>query len=218
MGANFERSGCVLKAMDSTIEYYERNAEAFELDTAGLDMEYLYGPFLEHIPPSGRILDAGCGPGRDSRAFLDRGYDVVAFDASERMVELASRRTGKNCILLRFDEMEFSEEFDGIWASASLLHVPRAQLNDAFRRLLRAAKSGGVLYMSFKLGTGERMKDGRQFTDFTEEDLAVFVGTFPEAEILRIWHTSDQRPGRTGEQWVNALLRKAGSRRGRCSG
>lgn len=171
-------------------------------------MEHLYGPFLELIPVGGRILDVGCGPGRDSKVFLDRNYDVVSCDASEGMVEMAGRRTRKQCFLMRINEMEFAGEFDGIWASATLLHVPFAQLDDVFRRLLRAAKRQAVIYLSFKQGTGERMKDGRRYTDFTEENLAAFVRTFPEAEIIGVWQTADARPGRSGELWVNAMFRK----------
>jgi SAM-dependent methyltransferase len=208
MGAPGPGAGRVLIPMDPTIDYYERNAEAFERDTARLDMEHLYQPFLDLLPPGGRILDAGCGPGRDSKAFFDRGYEVLSFDASPGMVELASRRTGGPSILLRFEEVEFADEFDGIWASASLLHVPRAQLDDAFRRLLRAAKDRGVIYASFKCGTGERVKEGRLFSDFTEDTLAEFVGQFPGVEILRLWQTMDMRPGRSDDVWVNVLARK----------
>jgi SAM-dependent methyltransferase len=104
--------------------------------------------------------------------------------------------------------MEVAEEFDGIWASASLLHVPRAQLDDAFRQILRAARHGGVIYMSFKHGTGQRERDGRLFTDLTPEGLAAFVGEFPEAEILKTWQTGDVRPGRSEERWANALVRE----------
>ena len=76
-------------------------------------------------------------------------------------------------------------------------------------RLLRAAKRGGVICPSFKLGTGESVRAGRRFTDFTEENLAEFVGTFYDPRVLRIWQSADGRPGRTGQLWVNALIRKA---------
>lgn len=196
--------------MDSTIDYYDRNADAFDRDAARLDLEHLYQPFLELLPPAGRILDAGCGPGRDSKAFLDRGYDIVSFDASPRMVELASRRTGRPVVLARFEDLEFADEFDGIWASASLLHVPRGKLSDAFGRLLRAVKSRGIIYASFKYGTGDRIKGGRLFSDFSEDTLAEFLGQFADAEILRLWQTADIRPGRSGEAWVNVFIRKVG--------
>jgi hypothetical protein len=89
--------------------------------------------------------------------------------------------------------------------------VPLAELDDVFRRLLLAAKRGAVIYLSFKLGTGERVKEGRRFTDFTDENLVALVGMFPEAEILRIWQTADVRRGRDDEIWVNALVRRSAS-------
>lgn len=135
---------------------------------------------------------------------------VEVEDPTTPVAELASERTGRKCGGLCFDEMEFEEVFDWIWASASLLHVPRAELDVAFRRLLRAAKSLGVVSVSFKYGTKERMKEGRLFVDFTEDTLSSFVGQFPEAEILRDWQTTDVRPGRSAESWVNALMCKVG--------
>lgn len=195
--------------MDKTLEYYEQNAEAFERDTAGISMEHLYKPFLELIPHAGRILDAGCGPGRDSKAFLDLGYQVEAFDASARMVELAEGKIGHRPLLMRFEDVEFESLFDGVWASASLLHVPRASLADAVFRLLRAARSGGVLYMSFKWGTGERVEAGRLFVDFTEDALGIFLRSLGDLDVLQLWRTGDGRPGREQQQWVNGLVRKA---------
>src|SRR5687768_2044435 len=107
-----------------------------------VDLAHLYRPFLELVPSGGRILDAGCGPGRDSKRFLDRGYDVVSFDAADRMVELATARTGRRALLLRFQDINFSHEFDGIWACASLLHVPFTDLALVFSRMMIAMNRG----------------------------------------------------------------------------
>ena len=92
MGAGGEGAGRIL--MDPTIEYYDRNADQFVRDTVGVDVEALYEPFLERVPAGGKILDAGCGSGRDSKAFLDLGFQVVSLDASEEMVRRATQLTG----------------------------------------------------------------------------------------------------------------------------
>jgi 2-polyprenyl-3-methyl-5-hydroxy-6-metoxy-1,4-benzoquinol methylase len=120
-----------------TIGYYDRYAASFAAQTAGLDLEPLYQRFLRHVRPGGRILDAGCGPGRDALAFAERGHEVVAFDASAAMILLASERVGHRAVvhLMRFQELNWQNEFDGIWACASLLHVPQTSLTGVATRL-----------------------------------------------------------------------------------
>ena len=191
---------------DSTHRYYEDKAEEYLARTSQLDMESLYKPFLELIPAGGTILDAGCGPGRDVLAFLKQGFRVTAFDASEKMVEIASTQTGVAALQMRFQELKYEQEFDGIWACASLLHVPFCELEDVLTRFRRALKTGGICFMSFKQGNGERFEDGRRFIDFTEAPLRQKLADISELSIIRIWGTEDQA-GRNGVQWVNALIR-----------
>ena len=191
---------------DLTQRYYEDKAEEYLARTSQLDMESLYKPFLELIPAGGTILDAGCGPGRDVLAFLKQGFRVTAFDASAKMVELTSKQTGVVAFQMRFQELNYEQEFDGIWACASLLHVPFCELEDVFSWFRRALKTGGVCFMSFKQGNGERFEDGRRFIDFTEATLQQKLADISGLSILRTWGTEDQA-GRSGVQWVNALIR-----------
>lgn len=191
----------------STIRFYDEHADEYVRATVGVNMESLYEPFLSHVPPCGRILDAGCGSGRDSKAFLDRGYQVVSIDASQRMVDATTNLTGQQGRLLAFQEVGFSEEFDGVWACASLLHVPLAELPGVIGRLASALRPSAVLYASFKVGCGERNQDGRLFTDMEEASFTVLLGGIGGVELLQLWHTDDQRPDRD-EKWLNALLRK----------
>ncbi len=141
------------------------------------------------------ILDAGCGSGRDAKAFLERGYTVSAFDASPVLARLATVHTGL-------------PRFDGIWACASLLHVPLADLPDVFQRLDRALKPGGVLYASWKSGQGERQDGDRRFTDLDEAHLDVLLRAARCFTTLEVWTTVDSRPARAHERWLNALLRR----------
>jgi SAM-dependent methyltransferase len=101
-----------------TVDYYDRCAADFAAQTADLDLEPLYQHFLRYVPLGGRILDAGCGVGRDALAFAEHGYEVVAFDASEAMVQLARQRVGDRAVvyLMRFQDLHWQNEFDGIWA------------------------------------------------------------------------------------------------------
>lgn len=192
-----------------TIAWYDRRAEAFAADTEEADMADLRARFLRHVPPGGRILDAGCGAGRDALAFCRAGYSVVAFDASEAMVRLARARLPASfpVLRMRFDEMAWHDEFDGVWACASLLHVPTADFPDTASRIVAALRRGGAWYASFKRGSGERLSGGRLFSDHTEESLAAAAAGLG-TDILELWTTADVRPGRADERWTNGLLRR----------
>jgi len=190
-----------------TLKYYQDNAQTFFDGTVNVDMSSLYETFTRHLAPDARVLDAGCGSGRDAKAFLEMGYQVKAFDASSAMVELARKHTGLPVKVMSFAEVDWKEEFDGIWCCASLLHVPAVELPGVMRRLADALKPGGVWYVSFKYGDGEREVDGRRFTDMDEDDLNTLVSSLTAMEIGEVWLTQDKRPDRK-EIWVNGILRK----------
>lgn len=198
------------RPFDPTVAYYDAHALAFAQDTRGVDVAPIYEPFLELVPAGGRILDLGCGSGRDARAFKERGFSVVAADASAEMVRLTVEYAGVEACLCRFDELEFDPEFDGVWACASLLHVPRAEFDGVVAKVARVLKPGGVLYASFKPGEWEGQRAGRWFTDWTAEQLGEMVARQALLEMVRTWQTVDLRPGRAGEVWLNALLRLGG--------
>jgi 2-polyprenyl-3-methyl-5-hydroxy-6-metoxy-1,4-benzoquinol methylase len=192
-----------------TLDYYNTNAEAFRQRTAGSITRRFYEPFLALLRPGAHILDAGCGPGRDSRQFVELGYRVTAMDASTAMVEMASKAIGQPVLLRRFQDVEFDAEFDGIWANASLLHVPAREFDDVLRRLARALKPGGVLYMSLKIGDGERIHDdGRFFCDYSESSLRAVLANHPTLELLST-HQTPPSPGQAdGRAWLHAIVKK----------
>jgi SAM-dependent methyltransferase len=163
-------------------------------------MAPLYTRFLARIPAGGHILDAGCGSGRDALAFRKLGYAVIAFEASPTLARLASNYCGLQVEVRRFQEIEWQDAFDGIWAGASLLHVPMTELPEVLRRLERALKPDGVLYASFKYGAGEREHGGRRFTDLDETGLAALVEAVSALAVLETWVSGDRREGREGER------------------
>jgi 2-polyprenyl-3-methyl-5-hydroxy-6-metoxy-1,4-benzoquinol methylase len=139
---------------------------------------------LIHVRPGGDILDAGCGSGRDTLAFRTAGYNVTAFDASPEMCRMARQYAKTNVIHMTFQEVVWRHAFDGIWACASLLHVPQVELYEVLRRLFNALRSSGVLYASFKHGSGKRTVDGRSFTDMTEPEPFAQIHRFQFGEVL----------------------------------
>ena len=190
-----------------TIDYYNKHAEEFTASTFEVDMESLYQPFLAELLEGARILDVGCGSGRDTLAFKKKGYQVDAIDYSEELVKKASRLTGIPIKLKSFYEIDDYEAYDGIWACASLLHCERNHLKEVIGKLVSALKPNGVLYMSFKYGNGDRQKEGRQFTDLDEEQAKALRKQFNYVQKIKQWITIDQRPDRQ-EKWLNLLWKK----------
>jgi SAM-dependent methyltransferase len=141
---------------DETLQFYRRNAEAYA-GWAKAPSTRLKG-FLALLPPGGSILELGCGAGNHSLVMLADGFEVHATDGSPEMAAIASRRLGQSVDAMRFDELDAREAYDGVWASACLLHVPRDELTGILRRIRRALKLDGVFYASFKIGEGD---DGR---------------------------------------------------------
>lgn len=188
-------------------DYYQHHAQTFFDGTVNVDMTSLYESFTRHLSPGASVLDAGCGSGRDSKAFCEMGFQVDAFDASSKMVALAQQHTGLPVQQMTFSEVAARQKYDGIWCCASLLHVPAIELPEVMQKLAQALKPGGVWYVSFKYGDGEREKDGRRFTDMNEASLAALLSPIPEIEIVEQWTTRDKRPERD-EIWLNAVLKK----------
>ena len=184
--------------------YYNENAKIFFEGTVQSDMSSNYTDFLSKLPEGSHILDAGCGSGRDSKNFIDLGYEVTAIDASEAMCTLASEYIHQPVKQMKFQEIDFKEDFDGIWACASLLHVPSHELPEVLQRLRRALKPQGILYASFKYGEFEGERNGRYFHDLNEEKAEAF---FVEEgfKISKMWLTGDVRVGRENEKWLNIL-------------
>jgi 2-polyprenyl-3-methyl-5-hydroxy-6-metoxy-1,4-benzoquinol methylase len=165
--------------MDDADDYYSQFAAEFFTSTVKVDMTPLHRRFLAGLPPQAAILDAGCGSGRDAKAFADAGFQVCAFDASERLAALASEYCGFDVAVRRFDEVAETARYDGIWCCASLLHVPLAKLPGVLDRLWRALRPGGRMYVSFKHGSGEREHGGRRFTDADETTLRRWFQALP---------------------------------------
>lgn len=187
--------------------YYELHAQEFFDGTVNADMTENYNEFLKYMPEKGRILDAGCGSGRDSLMFKLLGYNVTSIDGSFEMCKLASKHIKQEVLHMQFQEINFKDEFNGIWACASLLHVSSSEIEMVLNKLKDSLKDEGIIYASFKYGDYEGNRNGRYFNDFKEET-AINLFKKVNFNIINIWITNDSRPERQDEQWVNILAQK----------
>ena len=195
-----------------TMEYYNGNATRFYQDTIRVEFSEIQKNFTQYLSQGARILDFGCGSGRDSKAFLDQGYQVDSLDGSEEMCKLAEKLTGQSISQMRFQDFEETSYYDGIWACASLLHLEPEELKEVLLHLYNALKMDGYLYASFKYGEFTGIRNGRYFTDMTQENLMEIVQSVGGFETVDIQISTDARPGRDDEKWINIILRKTTSR------
>jgi SAM-dependent methyltransferase len=192
--------------------YYDTNAKSYFHATVNVDMSSLHAKFLQRLGDGATILDAGCGSGRDAKAFKDLGHRVEAFDASAKLAGLAAAYLQQDVPTKSFLDVDEVAVYDGIWACASLLHVAETDQPRAWAGLWRALKPGGVVYASYKLADGpqanERLDElGRPFTDATEARVARWLQGLRDVAGVDTWVTGDLRPGQA-QAWLNVLAHR----------
>lgn len=193
--------------MNNTLNYYNKNANEFVQGTLSVDFKHTQDRFLSKLSPGAYILDFGCGSGRDTKYFLENGYQVDATDGSEELCKMACEYTGAEVKCMLFEELAEIKKYDGIWACSSILHLAKDVLGDVLNKMSVALKDNGVIYTSFKYGDFEGVRNGRYFTDFTLEMFDDYLQRVPELQIEEYWITGDVRPGRSEEMWLNLILR-----------
>jgi SAM-dependent methyltransferase len=196
--------GVIMK--DYTKEYYDNNAENFIVSTIECDMQEQYDLLEKYLKDKSTILDLGFGSGRDMLYFKSKGFEVSGIDYSEKFCEHAKEigiKNVYNCSIMNFDSLV---KFDAIWACASLLHIPKDDLELALKKCYNLLKDDGYMYVSFKYGDFEGEKKGRYFTYMTENLFRSYyqlVGfKFIETSI-----SEDVRKDRNNK-WLNVILKK----------
>lgn len=197
-----------MKKKSNTIRYYNENAKKFVETTVNVEFHHMQNRFLEKLQGGAYILDFGCGSGRDTKYFLEQGYNVDAIDGSEELCKLASELAGIEVKHMYFQELAEVEKYDGIWACSSILHLDYDDLEDVMKKMAVAVKSKGIIYTSFKYGSFSGERNGRYFTDMTEDTFNKLLQKISGLKIEEQWITSDVRPGRGEEKWLNLILRK----------
>lgn len=193
--------------MDS-IDYYERYAVPYYEATIDQDMTEIMAPFIEQLEEGAEVLDLGCGSGRDTLTLMEQGFIVTGMDGSAKMCELAGIYTDQEILQLKFEEMEFDDVFDGIWACASLVHVTPQEMPDIMKRIICALKEDGVLYFSVSEGERDGIYSGRYFHDYTKQEIKELIRNFPQLELIDLWRTDDVGNDQQDKKWLNVLVKK----------
>jgi SAM-dependent methyltransferase len=194
--------------VNTTIEYFDQNAERCFADAFTITERTNQDHFLSYIRPGGTILDYGCGSGRDAAYFRARGFEVVPTDGSREMCRLASDYLGTPVRVLEFNELDEKGRFDGIFASASIMHLEYEKLLEVFPKMARALHAGGILFVSFKYGETDGYLGKRYYTKMTEDRLARTLENFDEFELVEQGTFGNEHPDQPDFRWLYACLRK----------
>ena len=192
-----------------TLKYYNENAEHYCESTINGDMKEDYDKFLSLLPNKAHILDFGCGSGRDSKYFLDKGYTVKAIDGSKKLCEIASNYIGQKVECMKFDELSDKSLYDGIWACASIIHVEREKLPEILKKMVNALKDDGVIYTCFKLGDKEVVEEGKYFNYLNKDILEDILNKVDSnLKIIDYYETgSFANVNRPQTTWGNYLIK-----------
>ena len=198
-----------------TLEYYSRETARF-MET-GPEREWIRDPirrFAKVLRPGADVLELGCGGGHDAMAMISLGLNVEATDGTPGIAKVAEQRLHKPVRVMKFHEIDAEESYDGIWASATLLHVDRADFVDILSRVHRALKPGGMLYASFKTGQPEgRDKFGRYFNYPSEEELRRDLSKAGMWSSIEIEKNSGYGSDQLLTDWLHCFAKKVAAKR-----
>ena len=194
--------------MNETLSYYNTNTSSFIESTQSVQMTKAWNRFTSKVTSGALILDLGCGSGRDAKYFLEHGFKVEAMDGSEELCKAASEYTGITVNQQLFQDWKSEAKYNAIWACSSILHLSKQELKQVIGNIRDALLPAGIFYTSFKYGNFEGVRNGRYFTDLTEASFAELINEVSGFEIIEEWITSDVRPGREEEKWLNVILKK----------
>ena len=195
--------------MNTTLEYYDENAEKYVKESFALTARDNQDMFLSFVKRGGHILDFGCGSGRDTAFFLMKGFTVQPTDGCESICKLASEYLKMPVKVLEFNELDEEDEYDAVYASASIMHLEHDKLMELYPKSIRALKKDGILYASFEYGEEDGYVDMCYYTRMTEKKYTDFVEQFPQLKMV-MQNTFHQKSGGTDLVWYQSIVRKTG--------
>ena len=193
----------------NTIEYYNKNAETYFEQTVESNLQVVYDEFLSRIPTKSYILDFGCGSGRDSKFFIANGYKVKAIDGSIEMCKLASKYINQDVEYMKFEELDEENVYDGIWACSSIVHVEKEKLPNILNKMIKALKQNGVIFVSFKKGTGYEIKEGKYYNFLVKEEFErILENLNTNVKIIGYRENISNSKRPKVSEWSNIILQK----------
>ena len=193
----------------NTIEYYNKNAETYFEQTVEANLQVVYDEFLSIIPAKSYILDFGCGSGRDSKFFIENGYKVKAIDGSIEMCKLASKYINQDVECMKFEELDEENIYDGIWACSSIVHVEKEKLPNILNKMIKALKQNGVIFVSFKKGTGYEIKEGKYYNFLVKEEFEKILENLnTNVKIIDYRENISNSKRPKASEWSNIILQK----------
>lgn len=193
--------------MDSTLNYYSKNAKDYFEQTKDASMRMEQDKFLRYLPQKCHILDLGCGSGRDSLSFIKQGYKVTAVDGCKELCDLASNYIGQEVECCDFKDFLRKDTFDGIWACASLLHLEVEDFIKVLKNLNKSLKKDGIMYIGLKKGNDTSSYHGERFFTYYSDRKLQEILKRTKFDIIDIFTTGDVL-NRNGVQWINVIVKK----------
>lgn len=195
--------------ISDTLKYYDDNIESYKEQwlndfTKNYNFE-IPDIFLSYLKSNSHILDLGCGTGRDSKYFMDKGYQVTSIDGSYEMCNIARSILNRDVEQINFLDINYKEEFDGVFACASLLHLDNEDLIVVLKKISSALKQNGILYTCFKYGNSTRVDKGRFYNDMNEEKFLDLIKNIEELKIMKSWITEQYK---TDTKFLNYVIKK----------
>ncbi|MFA5303559.1 MAG: class I SAM-dependent methyltransferase [Candidatus Nanoarchaeia archaeon] len=199
----------VKELLEETIQTYGKYSDSYEKKWGNYKgLEKIADSFISYLKGS-RVIDIGCGPGRDSKYFSDKNLDVTGVDLTDNFLKIAKSKVPKADFLkMDMRQLSFNDEsFEGVWCNGAFLHIPKYENSATLKEFYRVLKPEGVMYLSVKIGEGEQIvkkdywKGRKLFIYYSQEEI---IGLLKNTgfEIINTIIRNQE------EDWINIIARK----------
>lgn len=195
--------------MNSTINYYNQNAQEYALKVSGANMSADLNSLIESLPKNSdiKLLEIGAGGGRDLKYMRGRGLNVVPLEPSNELANLIEEEQGVKVVRQKVQDMSYENEFDGVYAIASLLHIPKNEILDVLKRIKSSLKENGVFLLTLKEGVGESLDNQDRFFSYYAVDEIKEI--LEEAGFNNIsFNKNNDMLKRADTQWITTMCSK----------